>query len=80
MDQVSLSLTGTNYAASWGPESHGGTISVTGDTITFSHSVCQGEWTYRWAVEGDTLTFTALEPIDPCGRRAFLDGVTYTRG
>ncbi|HXV72835.1 MAG TPA: hypothetical protein VEB69_15710 [Acidimicrobiia bacterium] len=80
MDRVFLSLNGTNYGASWGPESQGGTISVVGDTITFSMYVCEGAWTYRWVVEGDTLTFTALEPIDPCTRRVFLDGVTYVRG
>lgn len=80
MDRVSLSLTDTNYAVSWGPESQGGTISVTADMITFSMYVCEGVWTYRWVVEGDTLTFTALEPIDPCTRRVFLDGVAYVRG
>jgi hypothetical protein len=52
--------------------------------ITFDRTATAGEGdcgnaTYSWELEGDELTFTAIEP-DPCGRRGeALDGVTYTR-
>jgi hypothetical protein len=61
-----LSLTGTNYATTWGPDSGGENISVVGDTIYFNHPIqCDAIGAYRWLVEGDTLTFTVLEPIGP---------------
>ena len=77
-DQAHLTLEGTNYATSWGPDSHGGTISVIGDTIYFTNFHCEGSGAYRWDVDGDTLTFNELEP-DRCPRRVLLNGVTYTR-
>lgn len=78
-NRAELSLTGTNYGITWGPDSHGGTISVVGDTIYFTNISCEGSGAYRWVVEGDTLTLTELEH-EPCIRSAVLNGVTYTRG
>ena len=58
-----------------------GEISVEGDRITFFESeLCVAAGTWQWSIEGDSLTFTAVDPIDPCGsRRQVLEGVTYNR-
>jgi hypothetical protein len=80
LDNVSLNLSGNQYAIQRGPNSGTGSISVDGDTIAFfASSICDGTGTYRWAVEGETLTLTAIES-DPCGNRSLvLDGITYTK-
>lgn len=58
-------------------------LSVEGDQIRIYGGLpihCDGEGIYQWSVEGETLTLTALEPIDPCAqRRGALDGLSYTR-
>ena len=81
MDHVQLSLRGIVYRIYRGGDSASGTISVVGDEITFSgSSLCDGVGTYTWLIEGESLTFTAAEPADPCGGRLpVLDGVTYSR-
>lgn len=81
MDRVFMSFTGTNYSVSRGPNSASGAILVEGDRITFSDaSACPGIGLYQWSVEGDSLTFTMLDPSDECGGRSpILDGITYTR-
>lgn len=80
-DRVTLSLRGTTYTITRGANSGNGDISVEGDTIVFSGSnLCDGVGTYQWSVEGESLTFSAADPGDPCsGRRPVLDGVTYNR-
>lgn len=58
----------------------GGRISVEGDIIEFHESVlCEGTGAYRWSLDGDTLTFTAVEPLDCPDRRGLLDGKEFTR-
>ena len=58
----------------------GGRISVEGDVIEFHESVlCEGTGAYRWSLDGDTLTFTAVEPLDCSERRGLLDGKEFTR-
>lgn len=71
--------------AGYGPYRPGGSFTVDGDRIVFDRS-SQGGFTdcanatYTYELNGDELTFTALDE-DPCGRRGdALDGVTYTRG
>ena len=80
LDNVSLTLSGNQYALQRGPNSATGSISVAGDTIAFfASSLCDGTGTYRWVVEGETLTLTVIDP-DPCGNRSLvLDGITYDR-
>ena len=47
-----------------------GSIRVDGDQIVFfASNLCQGEGTYRWSIEGQTLTLAAVGP-DPCPNRA----------
>ena len=81
MDRVSLRLSGNGYTINRGPNSGGGSVSVEGDTITFSNSaLCSGIGSYKWVIEGDSLTFTDTEAVDPCGgRREVLNGITYSR-
>ena len=39
-----------------------------------------GAGAYDWAIADGTLTFTPVEPRDPCGGRIiFLEGAAYTR-
>ena len=80
-DRVTLTLADTAYRIDRGPNSGNGDISVDGDRIVFSgSSLCGGAGTYRWSVEGDSLTFSLEDSGDPCsGRTSVLDGVTYTR-
>ena len=76
-----LSLTGTTYSIiEVGFGGGNGQISVDGNRITFSHSNHgPGEGLYEWLIEGDTLTFTELDPPDDHGRKAALVGVSWTR-
>lgn len=81
-ETLRLDLRGRSYTASvvGDPQGGSGKISVEGDTIEFSGSIsCLGDpgSTYTWTIEGETLTF-ALVDEDPCGRKAFLDGSTFT--
>lgn len=71
--------------AGYGPYRPGGNFRAQDDgTLYFDRSSRAGEQDcgnaiYAWELDGEELTFTALEP-DPCGRRGdALDGVTYTR-
>jgi hypothetical protein len=81
MDRVFITFNGTRYSVSRGPNSSSGLILVEGDRITFSdNNVCPGIGVYQWSIEGETLTFTMLDPPDQCnGRTPILDGITYTR-
>jgi hypothetical protein len=78
-----LIIRGTTYNLTYAGV--GGSISVDGDLIEFSDNGFCGVGVYRWLIEGDTLTFTAVEPpVDCSERRGFLvggDGVSrvYTR-
>jgi hypothetical protein len=79
-DSVTLSLNGNSYTISRGDSAGSGRISVEGDIIRFSGSnICDGEGTYRWTIEGDTLMLEITEAGDPCsGRREVFEGVTYS--
>jgi hypothetical protein len=79
-DSVTLSLNGNSYTISRGGSAGTGRISVEGNIIRFSGSnLCAGEGTYRWTIEGDTLTLEITEAGDPCGgRRDVFDGVLYS--
>jgi hypothetical protein len=47
-----------------------GSTTVDGDQIVFYGSnLCQGEGTYRWSIDGETLTLSPVGP-DPCENRA----------
>lgn len=76
---------GQYAVAGYGPYRPGGSFTMDGDLIHFDRSSQAGSTdcanaTYSYELDGDELTFTALEE-DPCGRRGdALDGVTYTRG
>ena len=79
-DRLTLSLTGTRYNVSVGGATGSGNISVDGNQIRFYEGPFPGDGFYEWAVDGDTLTFTMLDPPDLAGtRRNFLNGLTYTR-
>jgi hypothetical protein len=83
-DSICLSLGANNYSLAFcGLPGGGGTLSVQGDTITFVSSMLacpEGVGVYRWEIDGDGLTFTELDPPDPCAdRRSKLEGHTYTR-
>lgn len=75
---------GQYTVAGYGPYRPGGSFTIQDDLIIFDRSSRAGDTdcanaTYSWELDGDQLTFRALEP-DPCGRRGeALDGVTYTR-
>jgi hypothetical protein len=83
--RVCLSLGARNYSINFcAHPGGGGTASVTGDTITFVSSMTMacpdGEGVYRWQIEDDRLTFTELEPPDPCvDRRDKLAVGDFTR-
>ncbi len=54
------------------------------ETITFgpvaSIETCEQEGTYRWSLDGDSLSFEATEDPDPCRQRNDrLDNQTYSR-
>ena len=75
-----LSLTGTNYTVQVAGTSGGGRISVEGNQIRFYDSpMGPGDGLYEWTIDGETLTFTELQPSDPVSARDFLMGVTFTR-
>lgn len=68
---VQIPASGVNIAAR---------ISVEGNQIRFSGGPNPGEGLYEWTVDGDTLTFTELEPPDQSNvRRGILIGFTFTR-
>jgi len=47
-----------------------GAIEVHGDEIAFfGSSLCSGTGTYRWSIDGGTLTLKAID-TDPCANRA----------
>jgi hypothetical protein len=81
-NEVALTLRGDRYTITRGSASGSGMISVVGDQITFSgSSLCSGVGTYTWSVDGETLTFEASDPMDPCsGRTSVLLGVVFTKG
>jgi hypothetical protein len=75
-----LSLTGANYTVQVAGTSGGGRISVEGNQIRFYDSFMgPGDGFYEWTIDGETLTFTELQPSDPVSARDFLIGVTFTR-
>jgi hypothetical protein len=78
---VFLSLTGTSYtlnAAEGGAAN--GAISVDGQRIRFYDGYPQlGDGFYEWRVDGETLTFTELEPPDEVGGRRTALSVAYSR-
>lgn len=75
-----LSLTGTNYTVQVGGTSGGGRISVEANQIRFYDSqMGPGDGLYEWTIDGETLTFTELQPSDPVSARDFLIGVAFTR-
>jgi hypothetical protein len=80
-DRVDLNIRGTLYFINHGAFGASGTASVEGEIIRFeSGSVCDGVGTYRWTIEGDTLTFAVTEAGEPCdGRLEAFDGVRYER-
>ena len=75
---VLLTLRETSYVIE-GLRTGQGAIVVHGDEIVFQFStLCDGVGTYRWSRQGDSLTFTTLEPRDPCvDRMGLLEGRTY---
>jgi len=77
-ERLVLNLNGTTYAISVGNQSPGGQISVDGNQITFSGGPSPGDGFYEWTVEGETLTFTALEPDPSSGRQGALE-LVFTR-
>ena len=80
-EDVTLELRASGYTVNRGGAVGSGSISVDGSQIVFSTTLCQlGKGPYEWSIEGETLTFTPLEPRDPCGNRIiFLEGASYTR-
>jgi hypothetical protein len=79
-DKLTLTLTDKSYRLTRGPNSGSGRIAVQGDEIVFSGSnLCDGTGTYHWAIDGDSLTFSAFGPADPCGGTRVLDGQVYLR-
>lgn len=81
-ETLQLVLQRTSYQAGvqGTPETGSGRISVEGDTIEFYASDrCPQDpgGTYTWVIEDGTLTFK-LVGQDPCGRKGFLDGFSYT--
>jgi hypothetical protein len=76
---VTLTLFATRYRIVHGPVVARGDISVAGDEITFlTSNLCGGRGTYRWAIVGAELTFTAGVTRDICARVEVLDKRTYT--
>jgi hypothetical protein len=78
---VTLELRPSGYTVNRAGTVGSGSLEVEGDSITFSSARCElGPGEYLWAIDGDTLTFTPVEPRDPCGNRIiFLEGALYTR-
>lgn len=70
--------------AGYGPYRPGGTFRVEEGVLLFERGSRAGETEcedarYTYTLDGDQLTFSAIEE-DPCSRRGnALDGVTYTR-
>jgi hypothetical protein len=80
-ERAMLSFSGTNY--SWqfvGGQGFGGKISVEGHRIRFYDAPIPGDGFYEWTIDGDTLTFTELEPSDVVSeRRGQLTNFTFRR-
>lgn len=74
-ERLILSLNETTYAISFGNQSPGGKVSVDGNQIRFYAGRVPGDGLYEWTVDGETLTFTALEPDPSSGRQAALETV-----
>lgn len=79
-ERVILEFRASGYTVNRAGAVGSGSISVDGDTITFSSARCElGTGSYQWAIEDGTLTFTPLEPRDPCDNRIiFLEDADYT--
>ena len=80
-ERVMLSFTGTNYAWQFvGGQGVGGKISVEGNRIRFYDAPIPGDGFYEWTIDGDTLTFTELEPADVVSeRQGQLTNFTFRR-
>ena len=73
-----LVLRGNSYSFPQAPE--GGRISVDGDLIEFSNGTyCDFVGTYRWSIQGETLTFTPVEPDQCLPRQGMLIFGPFTR-
>jgi hypothetical protein len=69
-ESVSVTIEPRTYAILRGPITGRGQIDVVGAEITFhSGNFCSAAGKYRWAVDDDHLTFTAIG-ADPCSARA----------
>ena len=84
VERICLGMGANNYSHSvCGGTSIGGTLSFEGDTVTFTSKMegCpDGVGVYRWALDGESLTFTELDPPDECDiRRDHLDGQIFSR-
>jgi hypothetical protein len=80
-EHVILTFRPSGYTVNRAGAQGSGSIDVEGSRITFASARCElGSGSYEWAIEGGTLTFTPLEPRDPCGNRIiFLEDAAYTR-
>jgi hypothetical protein len=82
-ERVILTLVGTNYSFNVvGQGFFGeGKISVSGNQIRFYNGFPNpGDGFYEWTIDGDTLNFVALEPLDVTGaRQAHLVDFVWTR-
>jgi hypothetical protein len=86
MDRRSLQLllTGNDYTLDQPDQTLTGNVVVNGTEHDFFNAVpCGmplpgGVGRYRWKVNGDTLLLTPISR-DPCGRREYLENVTFTR-
>jgi hypothetical protein len=80
-EDVTLELRPGEYTVDRAGTVGSGSIEVEGDTVVFSSPRCElGSGEYRWSIDGGTLSFTPLEPRDPCANRIiFLEGAAYTR-
>ncbi len=80
-ERVLLSFTGTNYAWQFvGGQGVSGKISVEGNRIRFYDAPVPGDGFYEWTIDGDTLTFTELEPADVVSeRQGQLTNFTFRR-
>jgi hypothetical protein len=80
-EDVTLELGPSEYTVDRAGTVGSGSIEGEGDIVVFSSALCElGSGPYRWSIDGETLTFTPLEPRDPCANRIiFLEGAAYTR-
>lgn len=80
-EDVTLELRPTAWFVTRSGAEGNGSIRIDGDRIVFSSSRCElGVGTYTWTIDGGTLTFTPVQPRDPCANRIiFLENASYTR-